>query len=293
MTMMHEFCASKYFINKHQQRNATMKEKREIRSSADEFAAPVYKTTRYDKFKLLDGNRSVKTARVRRILESIQKVGYRMVPIVVNKDYEVIDGQGRLAALRELGLPVYYVVDYGAGIEECRMLNIGMTNWSLTDFIDSYAELGNPEYMEVLPLVREYGDLGFNITTMVCGGSYNQPHAESVRFGRFKMKRSREVATDWLERFRVTKQSLKSVSGEFRYLFGAMIFAVEVCKADKTRMFDRVNGIPEGSVAGLPSSMIGACRMLEGIYNHHLSSDRRIYFAAEWDKWMRSHDSED
>lgn len=269
-----------------------MKEKNEKTVSTDDVVAKVFKTTDYKKFKFLDGNRSVKMLRVLRILKSIDKVGYRMSPIIVNSRFEVIDGQGRLAALKERKLPVYYVIDESAGIEECRMLNIGMSNWSMTDFIESYASCGYADYMALVPFVKEYTDLGVDIVIIVCGGKYGTACSETVKGGNFKMNRSEVDSAEWLELFRATKSALSSYGGSTRSLFGAMMFAVEKCNADKKRLFDRVNGIPEGSIAGLPSNILGSCRLLESVYNNHLGASNRIYFSAEWDKWNRAQEEE-
>ena len=87
-------------------------------------AINVMVTDEYDLFKTLEGNRRVLDLRARRIIRSIEKVGYVINPIIVNEKYEVIDGQGRLEALKRLNLPVYYIMIEGIGIEECRTLNI-------------------------------------------------------------------------------------------------------------------------------------------------------------------------
>ena len=61
-------------------------------------------------FKTMDGNRLLKNDRVNKIVESINAVGYILSPILVNEKMEVIDGQGRLAALERLKMPVHYMV---------------------------------------------------------------------------------------------------------------------------------------------------------------------------------------
>ena len=96
-------------------------------------------TNDYDMFKRLEGNRSVTELRVKKISNSIKTVGYVMNPIIVNERFEVIDGQGRLEVLRRLELPVYYIVVNGIGRKECIAMNINQTNWSLYDYIQSYA----------------------------------------------------------------------------------------------------------------------------------------------------------
>lgn len=65
----------------------------------------VYVTDKYSIFRRLSGNRDVKEARVKKIMRSIEKVGYIPNPIIVNENMEVVDGQGRLEAVKRLGLP--------------------------------------------------------------------------------------------------------------------------------------------------------------------------------------------
>lgn len=117
----------------------------------------VYITSDYDMFKKMLGNRDVKGEA--QIIESIQNVGYICTPITVNDKDEVIDGQNRLAALKELGLPVYYIVQPNADIKTCRALNIGQKNWGTLDYIESYAQSGEHSlsYKRLLSLINSYG----------------------------------------------------------------------------------------------------------------------------------------
>ena len=103
----------------------------------------IFTTTEYDLFKRLKGNRDVTNKRVAIIKESISSIGYVSNPVIVNENYEVIDGQGRVRALMELGLPVEYRIITGLGIDDCRAMNLKPTGWSINDFVKSYAEYGN------------------------------------------------------------------------------------------------------------------------------------------------------
>lgn len=100
-------------------------------------------------FKTLDGNRSVADGRVDKIVSSIQKVGFIQSPIVVNENLEVVDGQGRLEACKRLGLPIPFIKVKGIGIEECLSMNINQKNWTMTDYINSYAARGNENYQRI------------------------------------------------------------------------------------------------------------------------------------------------
>ena len=120
----------------------------------------IYVSHDYDKFTRVKGNRNPKSAK--KIIESINNVGYILNPILVNEKFEVIDGQNRLDALRELGLPVHYIVQKGIGIEECRALNINQTVWKMDDYIVSYAESGYESYQKLLKLMNEFRQNGLN-----------------------------------------------------------------------------------------------------------------------------------
>lgn len=119
-----------------------------------EYDVKIHVTDEYDKFKKMLGNRDVKG--VSKIVESVQSVGQIEAPIVVNEKFEVIDGQNRLEAFKQMGRPVYYIVIPGLGIEACRRLNIGQTNWGIEDWVASYAQGGNPSYQRLASLINEY-----------------------------------------------------------------------------------------------------------------------------------------
>ena len=85
----------------------------------------VYETTDYEQFGKLKGNRNINEAQVIGIRNSIEKIGYQPVPILVNERLEVIDGQHRLEAARTLGIPIYFIIQKGAGRGEDGGRNCG------------------------------------------------------------------------------------------------------------------------------------------------------------------------
>lgn len=114
----------------------------------------IYQTDDYNLFKKLDGNRDA--GNVTAILKSIDEVGYVLSPILVNEDFEVIDGQHRLEALKIKKLPVVYMVQKGIGLRECQAMNTGQKNWQAMDFVRAYAQIGNDNYVRLLDLWTEY-----------------------------------------------------------------------------------------------------------------------------------------
>lgn len=119
----------------------------------------VKETKDYGQFKKLLGNRDVSSSRVKSIKESILRIGYQPIPILVNEKMEVIDGQGRLKALEALDIPVLYMVKKGLTIDDCISMNIKMKNWTEIDYIKCYADRGNEDYKRLYSVICEYSTL--------------------------------------------------------------------------------------------------------------------------------------
>lgn len=116
----------------------------------------IYVTSNYEMFKRLKGNRDVDIKRVEKIKKSINDVGYVTSPILINEKNEIIDGQGRYEALKELGMPIEYIVQEGIGIKECVSMNVNQTNWTTKDYIKTYAERKFDSYVYFQKLQEEF-----------------------------------------------------------------------------------------------------------------------------------------
>lgn len=118
----------------------------------------VYETTDYSLFKSLLGNRNVSPDRVARIKKSL-KEGALPQPIIVNERYEVIDGQARLQALKELGGKVLFVVHRGATVRDCIRMNSVGERWKASNFIASWADQGLQDFVILRRLRLKYKEL--------------------------------------------------------------------------------------------------------------------------------------
>lgn len=102
----------------------------------------VYETTNYEIFKRLESNRAVTAERVKKLLSSFGEKAID-IPVVCNEKFELVDGQGRYEARKQLGLPIPFIVINGLDIEDCRRLNRYNTKWSVIDWINSWANNAN------------------------------------------------------------------------------------------------------------------------------------------------------
>lgn len=249
-------------------------------------AITVYETTDYGLFKTVKENRNVSDKRIRKITESMKKHGFRYQPILCNSKMEIIDGQGRLQACKSLGIPALFVIDPKATMEVCREMNSAMTNWTLDDYIVSYAAEGRKEYEQLFDLLATYTPAGIpsGLVIMIATGTMKNP-GESIRGGEFKFSIP----------FAVVKTRLNFISQVM-----AAVPAEQVSRAVFQKALLRVFYIPGvdlnlllRKIKANPLEIRPAARydlyleMLGAIYNKRLSEDKRIDFISEYAKAIR------
>jgi hypothetical protein len=119
----------------------------------------VFKTFNYELFKTMTDNRDLNLLHVKRLVESFN-AQHLICPIVVNEKHEVIDGQHRLQASKETGMPVYFIMIPGYGIEQVQILNTNQKNWTKIDFLNMYCEQGKRAYIELKKFMEDFPDFG-------------------------------------------------------------------------------------------------------------------------------------
>jgi len=127
----------------------------------------VEETTDYDLFKFMKGNRNVNPFNLKRIKESMS-VRPLFSPVMVNEKFEIIDGQHRFLACKELGLPVYYIVTEGYSIEEIHILNTNSSNWKRLDYLTGYVDIGLRPYIKFKEFMDEYNEFGIKAALHIC-----------------------------------------------------------------------------------------------------------------------------
>jgi hypothetical protein len=151
----------------------------------------VYTTKDYSLFKTLNGNRDVNQIHLSRLKESM-KENHLITIIMVNENYEIIDGQHRFLISQEYKLPIYYIICKNYGLKEVQILNANMKNWTIVDYVNGYCDLGYKDYI----IYREYVDhYGFQsqvaillLTNEHISGSNIENAASRFKQGLFKVK---------------------------------------------------------------------------------------------------------
>lgn len=114
-------------------------------------------TENHEVFKDITSNREVDVRHVNSLKKAISENNLlHLNPIIVNSEMQIIDGQHRLEAARELGIPVYYVVDDKITKSDIAGLNSNQKNWTILDYVNYYAVEKVPEFLVLADFINRY-----------------------------------------------------------------------------------------------------------------------------------------
>jgi hypothetical protein len=139
----------------------------------------VQSTTDYRQFKLAEANRRVRHDRVDRIAAEI-KAGNNLLseyPILVFEEdghLVVKDGQHRLAAAEQAGVPIHYLVSKNRDIASIIAANLNTAQWELEDYLDYYRHL-SPDYSKLHRLWQKYPFFTLSVLLSVFAGEGGRP----------------------------------------------------------------------------------------------------------------------
>jgi hypothetical protein len=187
---------------------------------------------------------------------------------------EVIDGQGRLQALRELGKPIEYIVIKGLGIKECLFMNINQEKWTMQDYIKSHAELGNVNYQRLLDLIELYPVYNLNTIGRAVKGinklGNRQIQNGTIEISQYEYEQA-IIKLNYLNRFISTFKYLK---GRVTYFGQAVLVAYDVDMIDNERLLKQIN---ENVSTMIPwSDFLSCLQSIEEVYNKQLGERNRV-----------------
>jgi ParB-like nuclease family protein len=180
------------------------KEAREKKERIDNHGT-IYKTYNYDLFQLMTGNRELNQRNLAKIeASSIQK--QLIIPIQVNENYEIVDGQHRFHAWRKLSMPIYFIVNEGYGLDEVELANNSGVLWKSEDFLNKFVIQKRPEYIVIDDYLNKYK---LNITDLMKLLSHYQVQSEKHIMTQFMQGK---ISLDGLEHVQIFLDTLEQFS---------------------------------------------------------------------------------
>lgn len=234
----------------------------------------VYVTEDYSIFNQLNGNREVIPRHVNEIVNSIQKNGYYPVPILVDNNYTIIDGQHRFEALKQLNLPVYYVKN-GFIDNDCIELNANSKNWNVVDYIKFYASKDIKSYQDLLnlwaPFLSDRQSVFHSFTGLKLGVFGDNAHAiDKIKKGTFVLPKNIADISLRLSIINVCLQQFKTDVTALRNIISALSKLLKNHLVVPNKLIDKFDQRKDKELPGF-RTIEQALYFINDVYNYKCS----------------------
>ena len=266
----------------------------------EESTNKIYKSYDYDQFKRITGNRLVDPHRKENLKRSIAENGWLCCPIMVNEDFQIIDGQGRFEALRDLGMPIEFVIQKGAGIEQVVSLNTNTKNWGSMDYINCYADMGKSSYVTLRMLCDRYLNRGTSITLQIIlavmgmvdrrsAGGLDNSFYKAIKAGTYYLAESTKEQGEYILNIIERRDDYMKLAPQAKrmHLARALAFAIYRSSADPEQLAKTITRRTGVEKRFLCQNMKEFLSELSESYNKWLPDNlERVYLSEEFDKWV-------
>jgi hypothetical protein len=233
-------------------------------------------TTNLDMFKLMDNNRPINQSRVKRIYQSMVNEGLLVIPILVNKKMEIIDGQHRYQASKLSGKGLYYLQVDNYSEEQVVQSNQNSQSWSRKDFMSYFVSKGNRNYIKLQEFMKQFPH--FSLTDsmfLLTNGTFTNTRKEQFNNGEFKIS-NYQKGVQWAEF--ITSLQKYFPEGYSRTIFVRAI--VSVLRKYENE-FNTDEFIKKSEIVPHFFKLCGNhadyVRMIEDIYNFKRRNDNKIF----------------
>jgi len=249
-----------------------------------EIKSVVYETKDYNQFKKIRGNRDVNLSHVEKLKKSIAEKKLD-IPILVNKsDYSVVDGQHRLEAHKQLGLPIKFILGSFDDPLDVARVNANQRSWNFDNYCDFHAKRGKQDYQICRHIADKYEINIEAAVVMLSDLTYIYRNvSDDFKVGDFKIKPGCiEKAHELGKKLLYTRQYVQKTKRVFIAAF-IMLNRHPDFKWERFKTALKVNGL---QLAGA-NTKDAYIQWFEKIYNHNLASNRTKFKKLKLVEWVK------
>lgn len=215
----------------------------------------IYASSDYGIFEFMPGNRPIRQKKLNRMKKRLQQAievnkeyPFMLIRVTPGKNgkYLISDGQHTYLTLKALNLPINFYIVKDEKIDHVRMLNSDMTNWDIWDYVASYADTGNSNYIRLIELREKYKHFNQNELFVSLAlhryRNIRSTNKEIIKTGQFKFKNYDKVLVilDHLSDYKIVKGIRYT-----EYLFlRAVLYLITTKKYNHDRMIDQIRKYP-------------------------------------------------
>lgn len=181
------------------------------------------RTNNYDLFKFTPFNRSeIKESNVNKLVFSIQTINLlHLNPIIVDRNFTIINGQHRLLAAKKLGVDIYYIKDERLTEDDILPMNSARA-WVFNDYLNFFCKKGNPHYIKFKDFMEKNNLTGSNALIMLGYGKGGRT-IKNVKEGKFEFNHN--YAESNIESFNKIINYISKMNGT-----GSFLSSTRFCK---------------------------------------------------------------
>lgn len=237
----------------------------------------IQESMKYDDFSILEANRLINQPHVQELIKSFEDTPdiARTHPILVNENLEIIDGQHRYLAWKELKRPIYYIMEKGLTVTDAIRLNTNQRAWKIEDYARAYAMSGNPHYQQFLELKAEF-NIHFRELQTYCEGYEAHQANKRFRAGRMKLMKDKSLIRKRLE---MLQDVTELYSGVRRLPSGfalGMLDAFKNPKYNHELFLNKFKLVGEKETGNFSGNRNDWLRVIEHIYNYYTLAEDQI-----------------
>lgn len=251
-----------------------MSKKEKFNRANDRVVNEHFQTKEYHKFRLTAVNREINPNKVKRLANSMSKIGFINEPIKVNEVGEIIDGQHRWLAAQKVGVPILYYIDRSPMplFENMVATNSNGSPWTKQNSIHGLASK-YPDYLRLEKFQAEFPEFTLTEQIMFMNNSFTGINKNKFERGEWKHK-DLNIARQWATGLMGIKPYFPK--GYNKSLFvRAMIDTLSKHPSFKLDEFIRKVQLRPGSIflcGDVPSYKV----MIESIYNYRRNNAEKI-----------------
>ena len=199
-------------------------------------------------------------------------------PIIVTPDKEIIDGQHRFQAAKELGLNIYFLIDYDFEPEKLIIHNTSQKEWACSDSFRHFLEMGNDNYFLFKKLLEKHEPMNMETLLFILKRGCNYANIrKDFREGRFKFEISAE-AHKTLNCYEILKVALSEKGFKGMQVFRDKKFIESIYRffthprIDEERFFSNLDRKPFSFTRH--STVVGFLLWMADVYNYNKSKEK-------------------
>jgi hypothetical protein len=188
----------------------------------------IYRTEDDEIFNLHQNNRPINQSNVRKKMKSLTKVRKLLSPIKVDKNFNVIDGNHRIVAIRELKrngiiIPISFYMTEDDSEDNMIEMNVEVRTWKLKDYVLKYSKQGKEQYQIIMRIANKYNVSIDDVVTVPFSGSGTGNVSDKVKNGTFsyhdweKVEEYFEYLIELKEMIRIHKNFKRSMFSVFTH----------------------------------------------------------------------------